>query len=79
MLIKNQEIKMRKIGSESTISQDSITDELKDIRTTDDQSPKSNVSLSSNPGRAIYAIEHSEIVFFFIHDENQGVRRAISW
>jgi hypothetical protein len=53
MLINNQKIKMRKKGSETTISLNSITDELKDIRTTDVQTPKSHVSLRANPGRAI--------------------------
>lgn len=41
---------MRKKGSETTISLNSITDELKGLRTTDDQIPKSNVSLRANPG-----------------------------
>ena len=44
---------MRKKGSETTISLNSITDELKDIRTTDVQTPKSHVSLRANPGGAI--------------------------
>jgi|SRR3989344_378994 len=43
---------MRKKGSESTISQDSITDELKGIRTADDKQPNSHLGLSSNPDKA---------------------------
>jgi hypothetical protein len=49
---------MRKKGSETTISQDSIIDELKDIRTTDVQSPKSNVSLRANPGGASFFLKN---------------------
>jgi len=45
---------MRKSGSDSTISQDSITDELKGLRTTDDQIPKSDSKLRANPGGAIW-------------------------
>lgn len=53
MLIKNQKTNNRKIGSETTISLNSITDELKGLRTTDDQIPKSHQGLRANPGGAI--------------------------
>jgi hypothetical protein len=61
MLIKNNKTKKIKKGSESTISQNSITDELKGLRTTDVQIPKSHVSLRSTPGGAIYSDLHSAI------------------
>ena len=46
--------KTSKSGSETTISNSSATDRLCNIRTTDDQTPKSAVSLRANPGRAIF-------------------------
>ena len=45
--------KTSKSGSETTISLNSITDELKGIHTADDKQPNSLRGLSSNPGGAI--------------------------
>lgn len=53
MLVKNQKINRRKLGSETTISLNSITDELKGIPTPDANLPKSPSGLRANPGGAI--------------------------
>lgn len=53
MIIKNQKIKNSKKGSESTISYSSTSNKISNIRTIDDQIPKSQLRSSSNPGGAI--------------------------
>lgn len=47
-----RKIKMHKKGSKVIISNSSTPDRIINLRATDDQTPKSNVSLRANPGGA---------------------------
>ena len=53
MLARNNKIKNKRNGSKVTIHRGLTTDELKGIRTTDVQIPKSRHLLRANPGGAI--------------------------
>lgn len=53
MLLKNKKTNNKKSGLETTISLNSITDELKGLPTPDVQSPKSRQGLRANPGGTI--------------------------
>lgn len=53
MLKINQKIKSRKSGSENTISNASTSNRITNLRTTDDQIPKSLNLAPGNPGGAI--------------------------
>jgi len=65
MLLKNKKTNNKKRGSDSTILADLKADEHKDIRTTDDQIPKSDSKLRANPGRAILYFWIGYLIIFY--------------
>ena len=64
-MLKNQEIKMRKKGSNVTNFNHSKANGISNIRTADDKQPNSHLGLSSNPGGAIICPDSNHFDFLF--------------
>lgn len=76
MLIKNNKIKKRNLGSEITIHRRGKSDELTNSPNTDVQIPKARQKLRANPGGAINLIglNPSRAIKFGIGKSEFGVR-----